>query len=132
MTQLLLRRLLLVIPTFIGIVALTFFLIRLAPGDPILLIAGEHGVSAERYAELQQQFGFDRPLFVQFTDYLWQVLNGNLGLSVVTQTPVLQEFGNLFPATMELALIAIILAVAIAIPAGVLAAVHRRPRLVAV
>ena len=125
MTQLLVRRLLLVIPTFIGIVALTFFLIRLAPGDPILLIAGEHGVSAERYAELQQQFGFDRPLFVQFTDYLWQVLNGNLGLSVVTQTPVLQEFGNLFPATMELALIAIILAVAIAIPAGVLAAVKR-------
>jgi dipeptide transport system permease protein len=125
MTQLLLRRLLLVIPAFIGIVALTFFLIRLAPGDPILLIAGEHGVSAERYAELQQQFGFDRPLFVQFTDYLWQVLNGNLGLSVVTQTPVLQEFGNLFPATMELALIAIILAVAIAIPAGVLAAVKR-------
>lgn len=125
MPQLLLRRLLLVIPTFVGIVALTFFLIRLAPGDPILLIAGEHGVSAERYAELQKQFGFDQPLLIQFADYLWQVLNGNLGLSVVTQTPVLDEFAKLFPATLELALIAMIVAITIAIPAGVLAAVKR-------
>jgi dipeptide transport system permease protein len=125
MPQLLLRRLLLIVPGFLGITALTFFLIRLAPGDPILLLAGEHGVSAERYAELQHQFGFDRPLFIQFTDYLWQVLNGNLGTSVVTQTPVLEEFGNLFPATLELAVIAMIIATIIAIPAGVLAAVKR-------
>ncbi|MCK5358997.1 MAG: ABC transporter permease subunit [Gammaproteobacteria bacterium] len=125
MLQILFRRLLLVIPTFIGIVALTFFLIRLAPGDPILLIAGEHGVSAERYAELQQQLGYDRPLFIQFIDYLWQVLHGNLGLSVVTQTPVLEEFTSLFPATLELSLIAMLLAVLIAIPAGVMAAVKR-------
>ena len=69
--------------------------------------------------------GFDRPIFIQFADYLWQVLNGNLGISVVTQTPVLEEFGKLFPATLELAIIAIILAVVIAIPAGVLAAVKR-------
>jgi len=125
MPQLLLRRLLLVVPGFLGITALTFFLIRLAPGDPILLLAGERGVSAERYAELQRQFGFDQPLLIQFTDYLWQVLNGNLGTSVVTQTPVLEEFGKLFPATLELAVIAMILATVIGIPAGVLAAVKR-------
>ena len=125
MPKLLLHRLLYVIPTFIGIVALTFFLIRLAPGDPILLMAGEHGVSPERYAELRQQLGFDQPILLQFTGYLWQVLNGNLGISVVTQTPVLEEFGKLFPATLELAIIAMILAVAIALPAGVLAAVKR-------
>lgn len=125
MPKLLLHRLLYVIPTFIGIVALTFFLIRLAPGDPILLMAGEHGVSPQRYAELRQQLGFDQPILLQFTGYLWQVLNGNLGISVVTQTPVLEEFGKLFPATLELAIIAMILAVAIALPAGVLAAVKR-------
>jgi dipeptide transport system permease protein len=125
MPKTLLRRLLLIIPTFIGIVALTFFLIRLAPGDPILLISGEHGISAERYAELQQQFGFDRPIFIQFLDYLWQVLNGNLGQSVVTQTPVLEEFSVLFPATLELALLAMTLAILLAIPAGVFAAVKR-------
>lgn len=125
MPLLLLHRIVLVIPTFIGIIALTFFLIRLAPGDPILLIAGEHGVSAERYAELQHQLGFDQPVLMQFLDYLWQVLNGNLGISVVTQTPVLEEFGKLFPATLELAIVAMILAVVIAIPAGVVAAVKR-------
>ena len=125
MPKLLLHRLLYVIPTFIGIVALTFFLIRLAPGDPILLMAGEHGVSPERYAELRQQLGFDQPILLQFTGYLWQVLNGNLGISVVTKTPVLEEFGKLFPATLELAIIAMILAVSIALPAGVLAAVKR-------
>lgn len=125
MPKLLLYRLLYVIPTFIGIVALTFFLIRLAPGDPILLMAGEHGVSPERYAELRQQLGFDQPILLQFAGYLWQVLNGNLGVSVVTQTPVLEEFLKLFPATLELAIIAMILAVAIALPAGVLAAVKR-------
>jgi len=125
MPQLLLRRLLLVVPGFLGITALTFFLIRLAPGDPILLLAGERGVSAERYAELKHQFGFDQPLILQFVDYLWQVLNGNLGTSVVTQTPVLEEFGKLFPATLELAVIAMILATIIGIPAGVLAAVKR-------
>lgn len=125
MPLLLLRRLLLVVPGFLGIIALTFFLIRLAPGDPILILAGERGVSAERYAELQHQFGFDQSLFIQFTDYLWQVLNGNLGISVVTQTPVMEEFTKLFPATLELAVIAIIFASVIAIPAGVLAAVKR-------
>ena len=125
MPQQLLRRLLLVVPVFLGITVLTFFLIRLAPGDPILLLAGEHGVSAERYAELQHQFGFDRPLYAQFIEYLWQVLNGNLGTSVVTRTPVLEEFGKLFPATLELAVIAMIFATVIAIPAGVLAAVKR-------
>ena len=125
MSQFLLRRVLLVVPTFLGIIALTFFLIRLAPGDPILLLAGERGVSAERYAELQMQFGFDQPLLVQFADYVWLVLNGNLGTSVVTQTPVLTEFMALFPATLELAIIAMMIAVSIGIPAGVIAAVRR-------
>jgi len=125
MLQRLIHRLLLVVPGFLGITALTFFLIRLAPGDPILLLAGERGVSAERYAELQHQLGFDKPLFSQFIDYLWQVLNGNLGTSVVTQVQVVEEFTSLFPATFELALVALIFATVIAIPAGVLAAVKR-------
>ena len=121
----LLRRLLLLIPTFLGVVALTFFLIRLAPGDPILVLAGERGVSPERYAELQAQFGFDQPLFMQFLHYLGQILSGNLGVSVVSRTPVLEEFMSLFPATLELSLVAITFAILIGIPAGVLAAVKR-------
>ena len=121
----LLRRLLFIIPTFLGVVTLAFFLIRLAPGDPILVMAGERGVSPERYAELQTQFGFDQPLVLQFIHYIGQVLSGDLGISVVSRTPVLSEFLSLFPATLELSLVAITLAVLIGIPAGVLAAVKR-------
>ncbi|MCG6870882.1 MAG: ABC transporter permease subunit [Gammaproteobacteria bacterium] len=119
------RRIGLVIPTFLGITVLAFFLIRLAPGDPILLLAGERGVSAERYEQLRIQFGFDRSLWVQYWDYLTSVLSGDLGVSVVSKTPVLTEFLNLFPATLELATVAIIFAVLIGLPAGVLAAVRR-------
>ena len=125
MLRYLVRRLLLLVPTFLGIVALTFFLIRLAPGDPILVLAGERGVSPERYAELQAQFGFDQPLFMQFLQYLGQVVSGDLGVSIVTRTPVLTEFMSLFPATLELSLVAITIAILVGIPFGVLAAVRR-------
>ncbi|ESR24154.1 ABC transporter permease subunit [Lutibaculum baratangense] len=120
-----LRRLLLLIPTFIGVSIVSFAFIRLLPGDPIMLMAGERGMSAERYLELQHQFGYDRPLVVQYLDYLWGVLQGDLGQSIVTKRPVLQEFFTLFPATLELSLCAITIAVAIGVPAGVLAAVKR-------
>ena len=125
MLNVFLRKLALVIPTFIGITLLTFFLIRLAPGDPVLILAGERGVSPEQYAELQAQFGFDRPLLVQYWDYLTAVLTGDLGTSIVTKAPVLDEFLALFPATVELALAAMLLALVIGIPAGVLAAIKR-------
>lgn len=125
MLAFLLRRLLFIIPTFLGVVALAFFLIRWAPGDPILVMAGERGVSPERYAELQAQFGFDQPLLMQFVQYIGQVLTGDLGVSVVSRTPVLSEFLSLFPATLELSMVAIAIAVLLGIPAGVLAAVKR-------
>jgi dipeptide transport system permease protein len=121
----LLRRFALVLPTFLGITVLAFFLIRLAPGDPILVLAGERGVSPERYAELRELYGFDRPLIVQYLGYLGQVLQGDLGTSVVTRTPVLTEFLRLFPATIELGTVAIVVAVLLGIPAGVIAAVRR-------
>ena len=120
-----LRKLGLLIPTFIGVPLLTFALIRLAPGDPILVMAGEHGVSPERYQELKVQLGFDKPLLVQYAHYLGNVLQGDLGTSLTTHTPVLEEFLALFPATVELALLAIVFAMGIGLPAGVIAAVKR-------
>jgi dipeptide transport system permease protein len=95
------------------------------PGDPVLLRAGERGVSPERHAELMAQFGFDRPFWQQYLDYVWNLLHGDFGLSIVTKKPVLTEFFSLFPATVELSICAIILAVLIGIPAGVVAAVKR-------
>jgi len=125
MLRYLLSRLLTFIPTFIGVTLISFSFIRVLPGDPIIVMAGERGVTPERYAQLQQQFGFDRPMLVQFWDYLWGVLHGDLGVSFVTKKPVWTEFFTLFPATLELSTVAIILAVLFGIPAGVIAATHR-------
>ena len=75
----LLSRLLTFVPTFLGVTLISFSFIRVLPGDPIIVMAGERGVSAERYAELTKQMGFDRPLITQYLDYLWGVLQGDLG-----------------------------------------------------
>ena len=125
MLSFLARRLLTFVPTFIGVTMIAFAFIRLLPGDPILLMAGERGVSPERYAQLREQFGFDQPLWNQYLDYVWGIFHGDLGTSFVTKKPVLDEFMALFPATVELGLCAIILATLIGIPAGVIAAVNR-------
>lgn len=113
------------VPTFIGITIVAFGFVRVLPGDPVLLMAGERGVSPERHAQLMAQLGFDRPIWEQYLHYLWQLMHGDLGVSLITKKPVLTEFLTLFPATVELGLCAIILATLIGIPAGVLAAVKR-------
>ncbi|MCF1505483.1 MULTISPECIES: ABC transporter permease subunit [Afifella] len=115
----------LLVPTFIGITIAAFGFVRLLPGDPVLLLAGEHGVSPERHAELMHQLGFDRPIWVQYFDFLWSVLQGDLGRSLVTHRPVLAEFSTLFPATLELSVCAIIIATVVGIPIGVIAAMKR-------
>ena len=125
MLRFLLTRLSLVIPTFFGMTLLAFFLIRLVPGDPIETLAGERGIDAQRHATLLKEYGLDQPLFVQYGIYIGKVLQGDLGKSIITQAPVLQEFLSLFPATIELALCAILFALIIGIPAGILAAVKR-------
>ena len=119
------RRLGMILPTFIGITLAAFSFIRFLPGDPVMLMAGERGITPERHAALLKQFGFDRPMWQQYSDYLWSALHGDLGLSLVTKKPVFTEFFTLFPATLELSVCAMIFAVALGIPAGVVAAVRR-------
>ncbi|MEI6896800.1 MAG: ABC transporter permease subunit [Psychromonas sp.] len=125
MFQFVFRKLMLVIPTFIGITLLTFTLIRLIPGDPIEIMAGERGVSPERHAELLHELGLDKPLLSQYGDYLIGIFQGDLGESLITKTSVVDEFLTLFPATVELAFCAIIFALLIGLPAGMIAAVKR-------
>jgi dipeptide transport system permease protein len=125
MFQFIFRRLGLVLPTFIGITLLTFTLIRMIPGDPIEVMAGERGVSEARHAELSAQLGFDQPLHIQYFRYVGGVLQGDLGNSLVTKEPVLKEFLTLFPATIELAFCAAVFAILIGLPAGIIAAVKR-------
>lgn len=125
MLSFILKRLGTFIPTFIGVSIVSFLFIRLLPGDPILLMAGERGMTDERYAQLMTQFGFDKPLLTQYWDYLTGIVRGDLGISFRTKKPVWDEFFALFPATLELSLCAIVFAVLLGIPSGIIAAVHR-------
>ncbi len=125
MLRFLFSRVIVLIPTFIGVSIIAFAFIRLLPGDPILLIAGERGLTEERYAELQAAYGFDRPIVVQYLDYLAGLLTGDFGESIVTKRAVLEEFFSRFPATLELSFCAIVFAALLGIPAGMLAAVKR-------
>ncbi|HET7715381.1 MAG TPA: ABC transporter permease subunit [Bauldia sp.] len=120
-----LRRIGILIPTFLGVSFLAFMFIRVLPGDPILLMAGERSIKADRYQELLHQHGFDRPIIEQYGVYLGQLAKGNLGVSIVTKKSVLSEFLTLFPATLELSLAAMIIAVVVGVPAGMIAAVRR-------
>ena len=120
-----LRRIGLIIPTFLGITLLVFSLIHMIPGDAVEAMSGERGMEPERYARLLHEFGLDRPLYVQYFDYLGNVLRGDLGNSISTHEPVLKEFLTLFPATLELAICAILVALVIGLPAGMLAAIKR-------
>ena len=125
MLRFILTRVGLLVPIFLGIILFTFVLIRLIPGDPIEVRVGERGITPERHAELMHEMGLDRPLYVQFFDYVGNVVKGDLGISFVTHRPVMDEFLSLFPATLELAILALIFAIAIGVPAGVLAAFKR-------
>ena len=125
MLRFLLQRLGLIVPTFVGVTFLSFMLIRLVPGDPIEVRAGEHGIDSARLAELRHDYGLDQPLWKQFLDYEKGVVTGGLGVSIVTREPVWNEFIELFPATLELASCAIILGLVLGIPFGLIAAVRR-------
>ncbi len=125
MLQFILRRLGLVIPTFIGITLLTFAFVHLIPGDPVLIMAGERGISPERHAQLMAQFGLDQPMWKQYITYINGVLHGDLGISLKSRIPVWDEFVPRFKATLELGICAMLFAIAVGIPVGVLAAVKR-------
>jgi dipeptide transport system permease protein len=120
-----LNKLALVIPTLIGITICAFAFVRVLPGDPILALAGEHGVTPERYELLKEQFGFNLPIWEQYFRFVGNALRGDFGVSIATHRPVISEFLTLFPATVELSLCATIIAVVLGVPAGIFAAVKR-------
>ncbi|WP_158815938.1 ABC transporter permease subunit [Methylocapsa sp. S129] len=119
------RRILLTIPTFVALMFATFVAIRLVPGDPVEVRVGEHGMSPERLAMFRHELGLDLPVWKQFLSYVWQLLHGDFGTSLSTQQKVLTEFLTLFPATLELSFFALMFALLIGLPTGVIAAVRR-------
>lgn len=120
-----LRRLALVIPTFVGITLLAFSLIHLIPGDPVQVMAGERRLDPAFHAEVLHRLGLDRPLWEQYASYLWKALHLDLGESFVTHEAVWSEFLKLFPATLELSACAMSFAVVAGLLAGVIAAIKR-------
>ncbi len=125
MFRLIAKRLAVTIPTFVGLMFVTFMMLRLVPGDPVETRRGERGITPERHAQLLHDMGLDQPVWKQFFDYVTGILHGDFGISIVSKTPVTTEFFTLFPATVELAFCAMLFAIGIGIPAGVYAAVRR-------
>jgi dipeptide transport system permease protein len=119
------KKLAALIPTLLGVTLLAFALIRLVPGDPIEVMVGERRLDPATHARLMQEMGLDQPLYVQYWRYVAELLQGNLGKSLVTREPVSAEFVALFPATIELALAALTLALVVGLTLGVLAALRR-------
>jgi ABC-type dipeptide/oligopeptide/nickel transport system permease component len=124
MHRYLIRRLLLTIPVLLGVATLVFSLIHFIPGDPAQAMLGE-GAAPEDVALLRERLGLDRPLLVQYGSFLQGVVRGDLGVSLRNDQPVLQQILERMPATAELALASMAVAVLIALPLGIIAAVWR-------
>jgi ABC-type dipeptide/oligopeptide/nickel transport system permease component len=119
-----LRRLSLVIPTLAGVTLITFTLTYVLPGNPAVVKAGPL-VSPEMVKELEKQMGLDQPAWVQYGRYIGGILHGDLGESSSTGRPVLEDFKQRLPATLELTLASLLIALVLGIPLGVQSAVHR-------
>lgn len=118
------RRLLLVIPTLFGVTVVTFVLTYVLPGNPALVKAGPLA-TPQHIAEMEHRMGLDQPMTVQYWRYLRGLLHGDLGESHTTGRPVLEDLVQRVPATLELTLAALAVALAVGIPLGVVAAVRR-------
>jgi ABC-type dipeptide/oligopeptide/nickel transport system permease component len=124
MARYLLRRFALTLPAIWLVLTMVFFLIHIVPGDPVEQMLGE-GAAPGQAAQLRHSLGLDRPLYVQYGRYLADVVRGDLGQSFKFQAPVRHVIFERYPATLQLAFLALLVCAAIAIPAGVIAA-HRR------
>jgi peptide/nickel transport system permease protein len=120
----LIRRLVLTVPVLLGVATLVFALIHLVPGDPAQAMLGE-GASQEEVQKLRGQLGLDRPLLAQYLSFLGDIARGDLGTSFRYNTPVTAQIRERFPNTAKLALSAMLVALIVAIPLGILAAVYR-------
>jgi peptide/nickel transport system permease protein len=121
MLRFVVRRLLLLVPILLGVSILVFAWIRALPGSPAESLLGEHA-TAQAVAQIRHQYGLDKPVYVQYWDYLQTVGTGNLGTSIATTRTVTYELEHRFPATVELALSAMLFALALGIPLGFLSA----------
>ncbi|HKV46027.1 MAG TPA: ABC transporter permease [bacterium] len=122
MVRYIVQRALQLIPILIGISVLTFLMLHLVPGDPVLIFAGDKPLTEERAAEIRHQLGLDRPIWVQYWDYATHAVRGDLGRGLRSQRPVLDSILEVVPGTTELTLAALAIAAAAGVTLGVVAA----------
>ncbi len=124
MLRFILKRLLLAIPTLVAVLTLVFFLIRVVPGDPTIVILGDQATEQAR-ADLRAKLGLDQPLVAQYASFLGHVARGDIGRSLTTNRPILEDVGRVLPYTIELTLAAVVIGTVIGVPLGVVAARRR-------
>jgi len=124
MTAFLLRRFFTLIVILFSVPTIVFFVMRLVPADPALVVLGDQA-SAEAIAAFRQKAGLDQPLFTQYSDFMLGLLQGNLGDSLITGKSISEQIWSVFPDTLALALAALVVGAAVGIPIGVITAVKR-------
>jgi ABC-type dipeptide/oligopeptide/nickel transport system permease component len=124
MLRFILKRLLLGIPTLFAVLTIIFLLMRVVPGDPAYAVLGDYATD-DAVNALRQQMGLDEPIWRQYLDYMGGLLHGDLGDSLVTRQPAWIQIRTVLPYTLQLTLAAILIALALGIPAGMLSAVRR-------
>lgn len=125
MNSILFKRLLILLPTLIGLSLIPFLMIRLIPGDPVTLMLGTRGASPQATQEMKTHLGLDQPLFKQYLLFLKNTFKGDFGKSFITQNSVWSEFKKHFPATLELGILSLLWGLLFGLPMGILAALKR-------
>ena len=119
-----LKRLIAAVPTLIAVLTVVFLIVRVIPGDPAMTVLGDQATPAALEA-LRAKLGTDRPLYVQYWEFLWAALQGDLGRSLVSGRPIVTEVAAVLPHTIDLTVASLIVGAAIGIPLGIWAALHR-------
>lgn len=122
MTTFILRRVVQSIPVLIGITLFTFLMIHLVPGDPVRIIAGDKPITPERQQQIREQFGLDKPLWNQYTNYMGDLLRGDMGKSLFTNRPVTDTIREAAGPTIQLTIAGLVVAIVLGIGLGILAA----------
>lgn len=124
MLSYIIRRLLFMVPVFLGVTLVVFLMLHLAPGDPVILIAGEQ-TTPEAYKQIREELGLNRPLYEQYFSFLQGLLRGDLGMSLLRRRPVAELIKEAMPVTIELSLAGLVVSYLIGVPVGILSAVKR-------
>src|SRR5437870_4305718 len=125
MTRYIGRQLAASVPVLLGVSIIVFIIMRILPGDPIVIMFAEQGTTAEVIERLRAEYGLNDPLYVQYLRFLGDAVTGNFGRSIRTNIPVLSSIAEQFPVTLELTAAGMVVSLLLGLPAGILAAIKK-------